>query len=148
MATVNKPVLAVSDLTAASDDAIRHAGQIAESLKTDLYILHAMGLHRRSIREVFGDLHHVDTTLDGVEQSVRRQVLRVVDTSVKVQPALVHFDDLRHALPLIVNEIDPALVVLAPPREAWLSSLPAPVVIVGEQERQFEAMDEPAQLSA
>lgn len=135
----NQPVLALSDLSSGSDAAVQLAGAFAQLFETELHVLHAMGLTHRPLRAVMPALQNLNAAMQRAEMALRTQLRRVTPQLEAAAVPIVDLDDALIALQRRGSSAGPRLVCSGPLRgwsEAWLSSVPAPVLTVHEVRRK------------
>lgn len=135
----NPPILALSDLSSGSDAAVQLAGAFAQLFETELHVLHAMGLTHRPLRAVMPALQNLNAARQRADMALRTQLRRITPQLAASALPIVDLDDSVIALQRRSGTTRPRLVCSGPWRgwsDAWLTSVPAPVLTVHEVRRR------------
>jgi hypothetical protein len=108
-----KPILTISDLSHASEPALRFSGSLAHILGADLQVIHGVGLLRRPLRSVLPALGQLSATIDSAEQMLISQIRRTVPRGISVRAPAVELDDADTIIRRYTQELEP-MVIVAP----------------------------------
>lgn len=108
-----KPILTISDLSQASEPALRFSGSLAHILGADLQVIHGVGLMRRPLRSVLPALGQLSATIDAAEQTLISQIRRTVPRGIAVRSPAVELDDADTIVRRYTQELEP-MVIVAP----------------------------------
>jgi hypothetical protein len=135
----NPPILALSDLSSGSDAAVQLAGAFALLFETQLHVLHAMGLTHRPLRTVMPALQNLNAAMQRADGALRTQLRRVTPQLAGAAVPIIDLDEPLIALQRRGSTTRPRLVCSGPLQgwsDAWLRSMPAPVLSVHEARRK------------
>lgn len=104
-----RSILAVSDLTPASDGALAAAAGLAVGTGAELHVVHSMEIVGMPLWEA---LHtDVGRRIDDAESALAQQVRRAVPDGVALASCAIGFHDVRHAVLLRARDVGADLVV-------------------------------------
>lgn len=104
-------VLVYTDLSVRSDAVVEAAAELATSNRMDLYVMHALELRNRPLREVLTSLERITAETEHVKLRVSTQMARLLPEPLRRHPPIIELDARDEAIRRCVQHISPSFVL-------------------------------------